>query len=426
MRTGHLRALFADAAYRRLLVVRLVAQFGDGVFQASLAGAVLFNPERQSNAADIAAGFAVLLLPYSLIGPFAGVWLDRWSRRGILAWGGPVRAVATLITAVAVYAGFHGVPLYALALVALSLARFVLAALSAAQPHVVTERLLPTANAFGTTAGTVATTAGGLAALGLRQVLGADDHGYGVIGMCAIAIYLLAGHLARSFGRDALGPDDRERGARESVLDVARGLVAGARHVRSRPAAFDALTAIGSVRLCHGITTVCTVLLYRNYFHSHGLFAAGLGGLGQVVAATAVGGALAALITPTMVRGIGLDRWPVVLIASSAAVQLTLILPFRVELVPFAFLLTSVSSQGVKICVDTIVQRDVDDEFRGRVFSYYDALFNVALVAAAVLVSLVLPADGRAPTAVYAVAGVYLTTSLWYAATTGRRERVIA
>ena len=405
--------------------MRLVSQFGDGVFQASLAGAVLFNPERQSDAADIAGGFAVLLLPYSLIGPFAGVWLDRWSRQRILAWSGPVRAAATVITALAVYAGVHGVPLYTLALIALSLARFVLAALSAAQPRVVIASLLPTANAFGTTAGTAATTLGGVAAIVLRVGVGDDDHGYGVIGMSAIVIYLIAGRLAMRFGRAALGPDETERAARQTMAEVSRGLLDGARHVRARPAAFDGLAAIGAIRLCHGITTVCTVLLYRNYFESRGVFRAGLSGLAQIVVATALGGAVAALITPRAVRRIGLDRWPVVLIASSAVVQLTLILPYRIELLPLAFVLTSVSSQGVKICVDTIVQRDIDDEFRGRVFSYYDALFNIALVVAAVLVSLVLPADGRAPGAVYAVAGVYMATSFWYSATT-RRAQLLA
>ena len=64
-RTRHLRRLLGQQ-FRRLLAVRLAGQFGDGVFQASLAGAVLFNPERQASAADLAAGFAVLLLPYSL------------------------------------------------------------------------------------------------------------------------------------------------------------------------------------------------------------------------------------------------------------------------------------------------------------------------------------------------------------------------
>ncbi|MDQ3505736.1 MAG: MFS transporter, partial [Actinomycetota bacterium] len=74
------RGLLRRGDFRRLLGVRLSGQFSDGVFQASLAGAVLFNPERAASPADVAAGFAVLLLPYSLVGPFAGVLLDRWTR----------------------------------------------------------------------------------------------------------------------------------------------------------------------------------------------------------------------------------------------------------------------------------------------------------------------------------------------------------
>ena len=65
----------------RLALVRFSSQFGDGMFQAALGGAILFNPERETDPVAIAAGFAVLLLPYSVIGPFAGALLDRWDRR---------------------------------------------------------------------------------------------------------------------------------------------------------------------------------------------------------------------------------------------------------------------------------------------------------------------------------------------------------
>ncbi|HEY3738118.1 MAG TPA: hypothetical protein VGL26_11825, partial [Jatrophihabitans sp.] len=126
-------------------------------------------------------------------------------------------------------------------------------------------------------------------------------------------------------------------------------------------------------------------------------------------------GALAAFITPSAIRGIGMHRWSVLLIASSAAVQLVFFLPYRIWLVPFGFVLTSLSSQGVKLCVDTTVQRDVDDRYRGRVFAFYDALFNIALVVAAALVSLILPEDGHAPTAVLVVAALYVSTSAWFA-----------
>ena len=93
------RQLLGRPDFRRLLVVRMLGQFADGVFQASLAGTILFNPERQAHAADIAAGFAVLLLPYSLLGPFAGVLLDRWSRQRVLLGANLFRAL--LVCAVA-------------------------------------------------------------------------------------------------------------------------------------------------------------------------------------------------------------------------------------------------------------------------------------------------------------------------------------
>lgn len=417
----HLKVVFARPDFRRLLTTRLVSQFGDGVFQASLAGAVLFNPEHQSDPADIAAGFAVLLLPYSLLGPYVGVLIDRWWRQRILSRGNWLRAAASVVAAVAIAAGLSGVPLYALALVVLSIGRFVLAALSAALPHVVDERELPTVNAFSTTAGTGATILGGGAALLLRLAVGETNAGYGTIAAGAVIFYVLAGVVAAAYPVARLGPDDTER-QQQSVAQVARGLVEGAGYLRSRRAAFDGLLATGSLRLCHGITTVTTVLLYRNYFTDDGIFRAGLAGLAQVLVGTGVGGALAALITPAIVRRTGLNLWPVLLIASSAVVQLALLLPYQVALVPFAIMLTSLSSQGLKICVDTIVQRDVADEYRGRVFSLYDAVFNIALVVAAVLVAAVLPETGRAPAAPITLAGVYLVTSGWYAWATSRRQ----
>ena len=70
--------------FRRLLGLRIASQFGEGLFQAGLAGALLFNPERAASPWAIAGAFAVLYLPYSLLGPFAGALLDRWDRRLVL------------------------------------------------------------------------------------------------------------------------------------------------------------------------------------------------------------------------------------------------------------------------------------------------------------------------------------------------------
>lgn len=76
-----------------------------------------------------------------------------------------------------------------------------------------------------------------------------------------------------------------------------------------------------------------------------------------------------------------------------------------------AFILGLVT-QGTKIATDTEVQTSVDDAYRGRIFSLYDVLFNVAFVAAAAMSALVLPADGRSVVVVVTVAVLYAIVSV--------------
>jgi hypothetical protein len=80
-----------------------------------------------------------------------------------------------------------------------------------------------------------------------------------------------------------------------------------------------------------------------------------------------------------------------------------------------------VASQGIKICVDTLVQTHVDDAFRGRVFALYDVIFNVAFVAAAAVAAAVLPESGKSYGVLAGVATGYLLTATWYARATWTR-----
>jgi MFS family permease len=404
----------ADPGFRRLFAARLVGQFGDGVFQASLAGAVLFDPEHQAHASDVAAGFTVLLLPYSLIGPFAGVLLDRWSRQRVLVLTNVIRAIGVLGVAAEIAGGFSGIDFYASALVIISLSRFVLSALSAAQPHVVADANLVTANALSATGGAVIAAAGGGVAIGFRALLGDSDADYAVIATTALVPYLIAAVIARAFPRAALGPSDAERAARETPREVARGLVAGGRHLRGIPPVANALAAIGVQRLLFGIWTVCGVLMYRNYFTSDGVFRAGVAGLGQAVAALAIGAAGAAFVTPIAFRRLGAVWWPTAMLGASAVVEIALGLSFTPGLLIAAALLLGFTSQAIKISVDTLVQHYVVDAYRGRVFAIYDMLFNIALVIAAVLTAVALPENGRSPAAVVGVAGGWALTALGY------------
>src|SRR5918998_3365831 len=105
---GIAATLAAHPGLGRLAVIRFAGQFGDGMFQAALGGAILFNPERETDPLAIAAGFAVLLLPYSVIGPFAGALLDRWDRRRVLWAANLVRAALVVVVAAVIFGGITG------------------------------------------------------------------------------------------------------------------------------------------------------------------------------------------------------------------------------------------------------------------------------------------------------------------------------
>jgi MFS family permease len=418
------RTVLARPDFRRLFGTRLLAQAGDGVFQAALAGTVLFNPQRAADPVDVAAAFAVLLLPYSLVGPFAGVWLDRWSRRAVLLRANVLRAGLVGVVAVLIAGGVQGTAFYAAGLVVFAVNRFVLAALSAGLPHT-TDALVP-ANALSTTSGSVATVVGGGAALGLLQLTGSGDAGYAVVAAAAAVPYLLAALVVSGFAPRHLGPDATTRAEVLRARDVAAGMVAGARHVRAHPPAAAALTVIALHRLAFGLFTLMALLLYRNTFSGDGaLFPGGLAGLAQVTAAIAAGSLLAAVATPPGVRRIGPVRWTLALLLASAVVQPLLLLPFRAPGVVLAALALGFAGQGVKICVDATLQAVVDDDFRGRVFSVYDTLFNVGFVTSVLCAAFVLPPSGTSVPALGTVCGLYLLAAAGFVVVRRGRPAVV-
>jgi hypothetical protein len=260
----------------------------------------------------------------------------------------------------------------------------------------------------------VFTAVGGGAAIGARALASNGNTGSALVATGAAVGYLIAAIRARGFLREQLGPDDDTRSHGETVRHVLAGLVAGARHVRSHPSVVRAFVVIGVQRFAYGVSAICTLLLYRNYFVDAGAFRAGLAGLGQLVAALAIGGGLAAAATPMAARRIGYTRWPAALLMGAGVVEVTLGLPFTLQTFLPAGALLGFAAQGIKICVDTLVAQRVADDFRGRVFSLYDTLFNLLFVGAAVLTATVLPENGRSAPAIICIALAYSVTGVIY------------
>ena len=413
-----LRIVLRGRDFRRLFATRLVSQASDGAFQAGLASLFFFSPQRAATATGVATAFGVAVLPYTLVGPFAGVLLDRWRRRQVLVVANLVRALLVVGVAALVAVHVFGPLLVVAVLACLSVNRFFLAGLGASLPHVVPPDELVMANAVSPTCGTIAAILGGAVGVGMRQALRAGDSTDATILLAAAAGFAAAGLLARRMHRDLLGPDGQTRLPWHDVAAAARGVLVGLGsalvHLRDLPGPRHALLAIGANRFAYGMTTVATVLLCRNYFNDPADLDSGAQLLGAVFGITGAAFLLAALVTPMATRRLTPQGWIVVCYLLAALVIASFVVTLTLAMALVAAFVLGVATQGSKICVDAIVQGEVEDGYRGRVMSFYDVVFNVAFVGAAALCAVVLPADGYSRTVFATISGLYAATALVY------------
>jgi MFS family permease len=418
-----LRVVWAEHDFRRLLSTRLISQTGDGIFTAGLGTYVFFNAATFPNPAKGAVAFAVLYAPYSLIGPFAGVFIDRWSRRQILVYSAMLRSVFVVLTAGLMASGNLGPPLYVAVLLVLGVNRFFLSSLSAALPHVVAGDKLVMGNSVSPTAGGTMAAIGGLVGLGVNAATGDTEVGAAITLLVAGACYVAASLVARTMGRDLLGParapGQREPGRLVTELGVvAAGLVAGVRYVSRRRGPAAALGATGGNRILYGPLFLMSILLYRRYFYHGASASTAEAHYGVLVALVAVGYFCAALVTPPVTRRLTKPAYIAVLLAVSAVVIAALGETFgQLAYLGMGFCL-GLAGQGVAICATTILQEQLADEYRGRAFSLYDMMFNIAFAVGALISVPFMPLNGKshALIGVIAVGYALVAAGYWLAA----------
>ena len=378
-----------------ILTVRWLGQVGDGIFQSSLASFVLFSPERQPNAVSAATAFAVVLLPYSLVGPYAGIFLDRFSRQRIVLFSNLIRAIDLALIALLIKAGATGVPLTLLVLVAFGINRLILAGLSAGLPLVVEKDELISANALAVTGGSIGVVIGGGLGIGIKKLF--DHHGKSDLSdakviLIAMFCYLLSSFFTRRLSRNEIGPTDHEiptevRGIRE--------LQEGLRILRNHP---DALRGIFSTAIQRGGLTGLTLmgwLLERNTFNPPSNPDAGLAGFAYALGIAGVGFGVGSFITPFFVNYFGRHRWiRIMMVAPFPFLVLIAFLPQEWLLLTTAFFI-STCGQAVKVTNDALVQSQIADEYRGRVFAFYDVAVNGLIVFGAIVAALILPKSGK-------------------------------
>ena len=405
--------------FRRLLELRMVSQFGDGLFAAGLAGGLLFSTERAATPWDFAGSFAVLYLPYSLLGPFAGALLDRWDRRLVLVGVNIGRLLMVLVVASLLAVSAHQLAILVAALIANGFTRFVSSGLSASLPHVVPREQVVSMNSIATATGGAAAFLGAVFMLIPRWLFGANDVGASAIIFLVAIPVALALWLSWRFPPHLLGPDDSVRAIHGSVVyAVATGWVHGARTAASVPTVGATLAGLAAHRAVLGINSLLVFVLVR---HAETPGVTGLGTTAVFFAAVGIGQFLAAAAMPVAVARWGRYATANVSLALAALIQLAGIgLQLPVMLV-CGFLLGLVG-QVVKLCADSAMQLDVDDALRGHLFTVQDALFWISFIVAVTLAAAVIPPGGHQPALAVVGVGVYLLGLAAHAAI-GRRTR---
>jgi len=388
--------LLRDRKLSRLLRVRWSGQITDGIFQSALASFILFSPERQASAVNAAVAFAVVLLPYSIVGPFVGTLLDRFSRQRAILFSNLVRSATLMVIALLIFNNYTGVEITVVVLIAFGVNRLILAGLSAGIPLMTTPKDLISANALAVTGGSVWVVLGGGIGLGIRQLLDGSssaDNADAIIILVGSLGYLTAAFFASQLAKDEIGPRPHEivKGSfTQGLIEMREGFEFLRNHV-------DAARGIAAIAIHRGGLTALTLaalLLERNTFNDPADSEAGLAGLSLTLTIAAGGFVVGALIAPYGVRKVGRHRWMRLSIFAASFSALLLVIDRTPVLLAATAFFTALCGQSLKVTNDALVQSKIDDFYRGRVFAVYDVVVNFAIVSGALFAAWILPLSG--------------------------------
>lgn len=397
----------------RLIAVRWMGQGTDGLYQSALAAFLLFSPERAASAQAAAVAFAVVLLPYSLIGPVVGTVLDKFSRRQIIFFANNLRALVLIFVACLLLLGNTGILLTFTVLVSFGINRLILAGLSAATPRLVSPENLIGANALSVTGGTIAIVLGGGVGVGLRQIFNSiadSDQADSLLVIVAALGYFIAALLALRAKRDEFGPEPHV--VAPAWYEGFNEMREGFRYLTERTTSFIAIVVVAIQRGGLTALTLMALILERNTFNDADNPDAGLGGFAFALVLSGVGIMLGAIITPAATRIINRYTWSRYSMVAAAIMPIVFALTLNeITLILMGFF-TGMAGQAVKVTNDAIVQQTTSDIYRGRVFAVYDVIVNAAIVSGALLCSAFLPTSGLTRTVPIGICIAYLFAAL--------------
>lgn len=366
---GYIDLLRRNRSFRQLWLGQVVSQMGDWFNTIALYTIIL---KLTGSGRDVGLLLVARFLPSFLFGPISGVVADRFSRQRIMIVSDLLRAAVVL--------GFLFVRradqlwmIYVLTVFQLGLSTFFEPAKTAAIPSIVEDRELVAANAISSVTWSAMLTIG--AAIGgfITGWFGTD-----VAFVLDAATYLLSAALIASIRVSKRKKRERQKLTLGRLLGITE-TIEGIRYVKDRPRVLALLLVKPAWGLGGGILTLLAVFGER-------IFPVGrdaAGGIGVLFAARGIGTAVGPIVA-RRISGEGNKRMQVSIGIAFLIGGIFYIAFGSATSFVFALVVLGIAHCGGSILwvfSTVMLQRGVEDNFRGRVFAAELALLTLTMAA---------------------------------------------
>ncbi|HZS93527.1 MAG TPA: MFS transporter [Chloroflexota bacterium] len=340
----------------------LVSNLGDWINYVAMYAFVY----QQTHSALALVGLRLIhIIPELVLGPFVGVFVDRWSRKKTLV-------VAPLV--VALFVGslvfVHPIALIFVAEAAITIGdMFFDPAVSAAMPSIVAGEHLVQANTLTRITSTVSTLFGGLAGGVLVAAFGAPF----AFGIDAISYLAIAGMVTTVRVKEVR--------VTASIASIEHELLEGVRYLRTHPLVTNVVTAGALFIFAPASMFTLGIVFAQSVLHAgttgYGIL---LGGLG---AGSLVGAVVMIAIRNRVREDLAFAVTGIALGAAIALLGLSRSLPLAVAAYGVAGGMTMING----VSAVTLIQRLVPDQLRGRIFAVASSFDHLGAFASTLLIA---------------------------------------
>lgn len=367
LQSGYIELLRSNRRFRQLWLGQVVSQLGDWFNTIALYTIIL---NLTGSGRNIGLLLVARFLPSFIFGSLSGVVADRFSRRSIMIISDLLRALVVLGFLVVRRADQLWI-IYCLTVLQLGLSTFFEPAKTAVIPSIVSDRELVAANAISSVTWSVMLTLGAFVGGIVTELFGSD-----VAFILDALTYLLSAALIASVSLPKRAPREKRTLTIRRVLGISE-TIEGVRYVKHRPRVLALLLVKPAWGLGGGILTLLAV--FGEKVFPVGKSAAA--GIGVLFAARGIGTAVGPIVArrisgdgkKSMQNSIGVAFLigGVFYMAFGAAPS------FAVALIVLGIAHTGGSILWVFSTV--LLQRTVEDNFRGRVFAAELALLTLTM-----------------------------------------------